>query len=112
MLCLSLVQQDQIAPAVRQQLEVEIGRIAREALGGHATQIRFVWIDVARGFGYTAGKPSTSSVVGLTVPNGTDDGLRERLLRSVCEAWSRTVGCTLDEIVVNASDESAAPPAA
>jgi hypothetical protein len=111
MLCLCLVQQDQIAPGVRQQLEVEIGRIAREALGDHATQIRFVWIDVAKGHGFTAGKPSTSSVVGLTVPNGTDDALRARLLRSVCDAWVRSVGCTLDEIVVNASDEGAAPPA-
>jgi hypothetical protein len=112
MLCLSFVQQDQIAPAVRQQLESQIGLIAREALGGHAAQIRFVWIDVAKGSGYTAGKPSTSSVVGLTVPKGTDDALRARLLRSVCDAWSQTVGCTLDEIVVNASDEGGAPPAA
>jgi hypothetical protein len=107
MLCVCTIQQNQISQRTRQDLEAEIRGITRRALGDYAASVQFVWTEVAPGSGYTAGKPSTSSVVGMIVPRGTQQETREPLLRAVCNGWSRIASCSIDEIVVSAIDEGA-----
>ena len=60
--------------------------------------------ELARGRFFTAGKPSTSSIVAGTVPSGTSTAQRHRLLSGITALWCETTGCTPHEIVVSAGD--------
>ena len=57
-----------------------------------------------RGFGWTAGEPSTSSVVIRSVPVGLPLDQRESFMRRVCALWEEVTGCSTNEIVVSAWD--------
>jgi len=63
--------------------------------------------EFSRGRFFTAGRPSTSSIVAGTVPSGTSTEQRHRLLSEITALWCETTGCTPHEIVVSAGD---APP--
>lgn len=111
MLCLCTVQQDQVPADVRDRLEREITEIALRSLGGAVAPVQVAWVEVAAGSGYTARQPSTSSIVGLLVPDGTDATARHALMQGVGDAWVDATGCTVHEIVVSAVDEGSLAPA-
>jgi phenylpyruvate tautomerase PptA (4-oxalocrotonate tautomerase family) len=63
--------------------------------------------EFARGRFFSAGRPSSTSIVAGTVPSGTGAAQRHRLLSEITALWCRTTGCTPHEVVVSAGD---APP--
>ena len=79
-------------------------RLGAEAFGDDpgATEIR--WIVIPKGWAWTAGEPSTSSLVVRSVPVGLEPAPREAFLRRVCDLWQDVTGCSIDEIVVTALD--------
>jgi hypothetical protein len=57
------------------------------------------WTVVPTGFGFTAGEPSTASIVALSADKAVDQDRRETLLSELCELWMAETRCSMDEVV-------------
>ena len=99
-----IIQEGQAADRKVEALEAGLRRIAQEFFGDDPGAVRIRWTRLAPGWAWTAGEPSTSSIVVRSVPVGYDDGEREKYLRAVCDLWVETTGCSIDEIVATAFD--------
>jgi hypothetical protein len=99
-----IVQEGQIPEATRTELAAGLERIGREMFGDQPEAGAIAWLTIREGFGFTAGRPSTTSLIVRTVPAGLADELRATFLSRVSELWRDATGCTMNEIVVTAMD--------
>ncbi len=99
-----VIQEGQAAQRSRAALEEGLARIGQECFGDEPGGTRIDWTLVKEGFAWTAGEPSTSSIVARSVPVGLPGAEREAFLQKVGDLWAETTGCSLDEIVVTAWD--------
>ena len=99
-----IIQEGQTPSRVQAELAEGLKRIGRELLGDTEAGAEISWITVPEGFGFTAGVPSTSTLVVRSVPVGFPDDEREAFMTRVCDLWTEVAGCTTDEIVVTAFD--------
>ena len=99
-----LIQEGQEAERQKARLAEGLRELGRDAFGDDPAATEIEWRVMKRGFAWTAGEPSTSSLVIRSVPVGLPLGEREPFLRSVCELWVEQTGCTIEEIVVTAWD--------
>lgn len=72
-------------------------------------EVDFSWRLVEAGLMFTAGAPSSSSVVACTINGPTTLMQRETYMRSICDFWTDITGCTDHEIVVSISEISDLP---
>lgn len=100
-LCGCMVQAGQIPEQQLGQLEAGLSAIATRFFDAPAAT---TWTTVAPGDGWTAGEPSRTSLVVMYVPEGLEQATRTRLLESICDLWSETTGCSVNEIVATARD--------
>jgi phenylpyruvate tautomerase PptA (4-oxalocrotonate tautomerase family) len=99
-----MVQEGQVADRSRDRLAAGLQRLAAETFGDVPDAIEIRWITIASGFGFTAGKPSTSSLIVRSAPPGFDDGERARFMTRVTELWQAVTECQPDEVVVTTLD--------
>jgi hypothetical protein len=99
-----IIQEGQAAHRQQEALAEGLRRIGRDAFGDDPTATAIAWVVLKKGFAWTAGEPSTSSVVVRSVPAGLPAAQREAFLRSVCDLWTTVTGCSIEEIVVTAWD--------
>jgi hypothetical protein len=99
-----IIQEGQTAQQRQELLAGGLRRIGQESFGDDPTACEISWIVVKRGFGWTAGEPSTSSIVVRSVPVGLPLDQRETFMRKVCDLWEKETGCSINEIVVTAWD--------
>ena len=99
-----IIQEGQAADAKRTALADGLRRIGQESFGDDPDALDIAWIVMKRGFAWTAGEPSTSSIVVRSVPVGLPLGEREAFMRKVCALWETVTGCSVQEIVVTAWD--------
>lgn len=99
-----MIQQGQASERKKPELEAGLRRIGRELLGDAESGVEIRWVAIPEGFGFTAGVPSTASLVIRSVPVGYPASEREAFLTRVGDLWTEVAGCTLDEIVVTAYD--------
>jgi hypothetical protein len=99
-----LVQAGQTAEREQARLSEGLRRLAQEAFADDPERVEIRWIAVPEGFGFTAGQPSTSSLVIRSVPVGFADAQRERFMSKVTRLWQDVTGCSADQIVVTALD--------
>ena len=99
-----IIQEGQRADQRRDALAEGLRQIGREAFGDEQGACEVSWTVVRKGFAWTAGEPSTSSLVIRSVPEGLAFERREAFMREVCALWERETGCSTDEIVVTAWD--------
>jgi hypothetical protein len=99
-----MIQEGQTADRKRSELAEGLERIGQEAFGDDPSQTSISWIVVKKGFAWTAGEPSTSSIVVRSVPVGLSLDQREAFMHKVCELWQNVTGCSIGEIVVTAWD--------
>ena len=99
-----IIQEGQPADERREELAAGLREIGVAAFGDDPAAQRVSWNVVKRGFGFTAGEPSTSSIIIRSVPPGLRDDRREAFMRKVCDLWERVTGCTTNEVVVTAWD--------
>lgn len=99
-----IVQEGQAPDRKAEALEAGLRRIGQRFFGDVPEEIEIRWDRLAKGWAWTAGEPSTSSLVIRSVPVGYDDAKREAYLRAVCDLWVETTGCSIDEIVATALD--------
>lgn len=99
-----MVQEGQTAAASVEPLTRGLERVAEEMFGDDPAELEIRWVTIPAGYGFTAGKPSTSSLVVRSVPPGLDQDRRVAFMKSVCDLWQDVTGCSLNEIVVTAYD--------
>lgn len=99
-----MIQAGQTADARRGELAGGLQQIGRELLGDPPEGAGIAWIPIREGFGFTAGAPSTASLIVRSVPAGFPDDRRELLLTRIHQLWQEVTGCSADEIVVTAFD--------
>ena len=99
-----ILQEDQDPESKRGELAEGLKRIGREVFRDAPEGGEIRWISIREGFGFTAGSPSTSSLVIRSVPVGFPDDQREAFMNRVCDLWTDVTGCTRNEIVVTAFD--------
>ncbi len=94
--CVCFLQEGQIPQPVVDKLGAGIHHIVTEYGLGNGVDIN--WIIVPKGQGWTAGKPSTSSVITLTTPP-IEQPQRIEILNALCDLWTDNTGCQLNEVV-------------
>ena len=99
-----IIQEGQAPQQRKDVLEQGLRRIGQDAFGDDPAATEIAWIVVEKGFGWTAGEPSTSSIVVRSVPVGLPLDRREAFMRKVCDLWEHETGCSINEIVVTAWD--------
>jgi len=104
-----LVQQGSTAEPVRARLEAGLKQLAVQQFPGAGDACAFVWMEVAAGCGFTAGRPTKAAIAAATVPAGTIKDVRARFLGGLCDLWVCETGCSLDDIVATAFDEDKIP---
>jgi hypothetical protein len=96
-----MVQEGQVSEDHVKSIEDGLGAITSRFF---ELPVSVAWTTVAKGDGWTAGEPSTTSLVVMYVPEGLDQRTRTSLLKSICDLWSGTTGCSVNEIVATARD--------
>jgi phenylpyruvate tautomerase PptA (4-oxalocrotonate tautomerase family) len=99
-----IVPEGVVPEALRPELAAELARSYAALFGTPAAELGVDFTEVPRGRFFTAGKPSRTSIIAGTVPAGTKDELRHRLLAEITALWCETTGCTPHEVVVTAAD--------
>ena len=99
--CLCVIQEGQQADNMRGELATALDQYGQKFLGD-AVQVN--WVPVPRGGGFTAGKPSTSSVLSMTAGEPLQQENRETLLRELVALWTDHTGCDVDEVVAVLAD--------
>ena len=99
--CICVVQQGQSPDNRSAELKGLLNHFSSASFGDVA---EVAWIPVAPGNGFTAGKPSTSSVVSFTSGEALQPEHRETLLRELVALWTDATGCSVDEIVAVIAD--------
>jgi hypothetical protein len=99
-----MIQEGQEPDRRREALANGLRNLAHRTFGEDADAVEIRWVSIAKGYAWTAGEPSTTSIVVRSVPVGYPNVEREQLLRSICELWVDTTGCSIDEIVATALD--------
>ena len=98
---LCVIQEGQNPDRQRQKLTAVLNDFARERLGD---SLAIDWLVVAEGCGFTAGRPSRSSVLSLTAGESLGQERREGILRDLVSLWTSETGCSIDEIVAVVAD--------
>ena len=99
--CMCVIQEGQGPDQKRGELATLLDGYAREHLGD---SLQVNWLPVPAGCGFTAGKPSHSSVVSMTANEKLGQVQREQLLRELVRLWTEHTGCSIDEIVAVIAD--------
>ena len=99
-----IIQEGQGADRNQEAIEAGLKRLAREFFGDDPDEVGIRWTKLAPGWAWTAGEPSTSSIVVRSVPVGYDDEKREAYLHAVTDLWVEATGCSVNEIVATAFD--------
>jgi len=99
-----MVQEGQIPERSRDGLADGLKRLAAETFGDVPAEVEIRWVTIREGFGFTAGKPSTSSLIVRSVPMEFTDDERSAFMRRVSDLWQQVTGCHPDEVVVTTLD--------
>ena len=94
--CNCIVQAKQISPDTQAALRANLDKFTRAKFGSPA---EISWVEIEPGSGYTANELSTSSIVSVSSGEPVEQSARIDMLQELCDLWSGTTGCTLDEIV-------------
>jgi hypothetical protein len=99
--CTCVVQVGQAPDENQGNLESALTSFTGRVFGEEA---RITWVPVDPGNGFTAGQPSTSSVISITATESLSPERREALLRELVSLWTEQTGCTVDEVVAVIAD--------
>ena len=92
--------------AAQHQSELEQALRTNHAAQLDGAEVDISWRLVESGLMFTAGAPSSSSVIACSINGPTTLTQRETYMRSICDFWTDITGCTDHEIVVSISEIS------
>jgi len=96
--CTCFYQDGQIPSNIINQLGEGIENIGVSHKLGDGVDIQ--WIAIPAGQGWTAGEPSTSSVVTLNTPP-IDQTQRIEILHDICNLWMELTDCQINEVLAS-----------
>jgi phenylpyruvate tautomerase PptA (4-oxalocrotonate tautomerase family) len=96
-----------IAPTVREQIVLGLGRICLERFGLAPGELQVEFTEVEAGMWFTAGEPSDASMVLGSVPAGTPQPERVAFMDAVARMFSETTGARYEHVMVVAADARA-----
>jgi len=99
--CTCIVQAGQVSAEVEATLRTNLSEFAERAFGEPA---EINWRAIPERGGFTAAKPSTSSIISMTANKPIAQPERADLLKEMCELWVRETHRSLDEVVGVISD--------
>lgn len=99
--CNCIVQAGQISPEAEETLRANLNAFAERAFGEPA---EISWRAIPQRSGFTAAKPSTSSIISMTANKPVPQPERAALLKEMCELWVRETHRSLNEVVGVISD--------
>ncbi len=99
--CMCLVQAGQAPEAKKVPLQHLLNGFSERTFGQGAD---IHWVSVPERSGFTAAKPSTSSIVSMSAAEPVEQETRAALLTELCDIWMRETGCSLNEIVAVIND--------
>jgi phenylpyruvate tautomerase PptA (4-oxalocrotonate tautomerase family) len=102
-----LLHEGVVDKAKQPKLARELRRIYAGRFGGSEDDVAVDVTEIPKGRFFTAGEPSRSSFIGGTVPKGTSNAERTRLMSDITAAWCELTGCTPNDVVVSMSDAPA-----
>lgn len=79
-------------------------RLNAERFGIDPAAVQIEFIEIAQGLWYTAGEPSTASMVLGTVPIGTTQEVRVEVMDEIARLFCTATGSAYDEVMVVAAD--------
>ena len=100
-----IVQEGCVPDHQRPELEATLKDAVRTHVGDDA-RLAVAWLTIPRGSGYAAGRPSTSSLVQVAVPDGFDQAAREALMHDLNDRWCRLTGQSPFELLIGATDKT------
>lgn len=103
------IQEGHVAGELRETLTQGLQAAAARTLGDHPSDAEVKWKVMRRGFAWTAGHPSNSSVVFCLVPDELDYEIRVRLMEEVNDLWVRTTGADANELLVFTTSQGLPP---
>ena len=86
-------------PAASMTADLEQGLIEAHDAHSPGDELSVSWQEVPRGFMFTEGQPSTTSVVAFRLDRPTTLAEREVLLRATCDLFVDVTGCTVGEVL-------------
>ena len=99
--CTCIVQEGQTPDRHEKVLREKLSTFVRASF---AEDSQFNWVRVPAGNGFTAGNPSTSSIVSMAASSPLVREDREKYLRELVTLWTSTNHCSADEIVAVLAD--------
>lgn len=99
--CNCIVQDGQVSAETEAALRANLNVFAVRAFGEPAD---INWRAIPAGSGFTAAKPSTSSIISMTANRPVPQPERAALLKEMCELWVSETKRSLDEVVGVISD--------
>ena len=99
-----IVQEGCVPEDVRPELAAGLVRISTSLLGGSPDDVDIEFNEIPKGFGFRGGKPTTTSVVEVRIPDGSEPKKRAMLLREIGVMWCEVVGCSTGEFAASARD--------
>ncbi len=100
-ICTCFIQEGTIREDVEKHLSDGFDKFTQKYFGEPA-QIN--WIPVPKVSGFSAGKPSSSSVVSVKANSPVEQTVRVALLKEISNFWNSTTGCASDELLVVVAD--------
>ncbi len=99
--CTCIVQAGQVSAETEAALRANLNAFAERAFGEPA---EINWRSIPERSGFTAAKPSTSSIISIAANKPVPQPKRAALLKEMCELWVRETKRSLDEVVGVISD--------
>lgn len=90
--------------ATQAEVVTALGAVAAEHLGADPAEVSVEFTVVPKGRWYTAGVPSQASMVLGTVPPGTAQDDRVRVLEAMARTFTEVTGADFDDVMVVAAD--------
>ncbi len=96
-----LVQQGQVPAEAEEALKSEIGAFTQRRFQADA---QIDWIEVPKGSGFTAARPSTTVIASLQANRPLEQGERVRLLKELGAICTKGTGRSSHEVVIAIRD--------
>ena len=98
------IQEGAIPDEMRPTLADGLRRVSADVLGADKDAVQVTFREVARGYGFRGGEPSTTSMVRGTVHPSLEQPTRVEYLQRICDMWQEITGCSTDELVASVPD--------
>lgn len=95
-----LVQEGHEAEMRRQELIDGLKEMSADSFGDDPSATQVKWHVVPKGFAWTGGKPSHSSIIRCVIPDGLTYETRAGFMMKICELWVQQTGCDGMDVMI------------